>query len=390
MSLPDKSAPPAVALERVSKVYESSYAVRDLSLEIARGELVVLIGPSGCGKTTTLKMINRLIEPTSGRIYINGRDISTINPTKLRREIGYVIQQIGLLPHLTVAQNVGLVPYLRGVPRPQREERVDALLRLVGFEPELYRSRYPRELSGGEQQRVGVLRALAADPDLILMDEPFGALDPITREQLQDELKRLQNTLHKTIVFVTHDMDEALKLADRIVLMREGAVVQVGSPEELLRSPADEFVREFIGKRRLLRHPDEVTVGEIMVAAPVTGTPHMGAAEAFQKMQRHQVNTLLVVDEQRVLLGILTMRALQKGIREGGRSRVEELMEPAGATVHPQETVLQAARSLARNRAGLVPVVDEEGRLLGVLTNASLISTLVEVLWPYGEENEAG
>jgi osmoprotectant transport system ATP-binding protein len=185
-------------------------------------------------------------------------------------------------------------------------------------------------------------------------------------------------------------MDEALKLADRIVLMREGAVVQVGSPEELLRSPADEFVREFIGRRRLLRHPDEVTVGEIMVAAPVTGAPHMGAAEAFQKMQRHQVNTLLVVDEQGVLLGILTLRALQKGILEGGRCRVEELMAPAGATVHPQETVLQAARSLARNRAGLVPVVDEEGRLLGVLTNASLISTLVEVLWPYGEENEAG
>ncbi|MBC7336135.1 MAG: ABC transporter ATP-binding protein, partial [Clostridia bacterium] len=285
---------------------------------------------------------NRLIEPTSGRIYIDGRDISTVNPTKLRREIGYVIQQIGLFPHLTVAQNIGLVPYLRGVPRAQREERVDALLRLVGFEPELYRDRYPRELSGGQQQRVGVLRALAADPDLILMDEPFGALDPITREQLQDELKRLQNTFHKTIVFVTHDMDEALKLADRIVLMREGVAVQVGSPEELLRSPADEFVREFIGKRRLVRHPEEVAVGEIMVAAPVTGTPRMGAAEAFQKMQRHQVNTLLVVDEQGVLLGILTLRALQKGIREGGRSRVEELMEPVGATAHPQETVLQA------------------------------------------------
>lgn len=390
MSLPGKSVPPAVILERVSKVYDGSYAVRDLSLEIARGELVVLIGPSGCGKTTTLKMINRLIEPTSGRIYIDGRDISTVNPTKLRREIGYVIQQIGLFPHLTVAQNIGLVPYLRGVPRAQREERVDALLRLVGFEPELYRDRYPRELSGGQQQRVGVLRALAADPDLILMDEPFGALDPITREQLQDELKRLQNTFHKTIVFVTHDMDEALKLADRIVLMREGVAVQVGSPEELLRSPADEFVREFIGKRRLVRHPEEVAVGEIMVAAPVTGTPRMGAAEAFQKMQRHQVNTLLVVDEQGVLLGILTLRALQKGIREGGRSRVEELMEPVGATAHPQETVLQAARSLAANRAGLVPVVDEEGRLRGVLTNASLISTLVEVLWPGGEENGTG
>ncbi|MBC7342733.1 MAG: betaine/proline/choline family ABC transporter ATP-binding protein [Clostridia bacterium] len=377
-----------VRFEEVSKAYGNHYAVKSFTLEVAKGELVVLIGPSGCGKTTTLKMVNRLVEPTSGRIYIGGRDIQELNPTKLRRHIGYVIQQIGLIPHLTVAQNIGLVPFLRGMPRAERNRRVDELLEMVGFDPASYRHRFPRELSGGQQQRVGVLRALAADPDLILMDEPFGALDPITREQLQDELKRLQNSFHKTILFVTHDMDEALKLGDRIVIMREGEILQVGSPEDLIRNPADEFVRDFIGKKRQLRSPDEVLVEEVMVVDPVTGKPGMGAGEAFQRMQRHQVNSLLIVDDLGVLLGIVTLRAVQKGIQEGGRPKVEELMQPARETVGPKETVLAAAHSLAQSPIGLVPVVDEDGHLQGILTNASLISTLVDVLWP--GTNEAG
>lgn len=375
-----------VRLEEVSKAYGNHYAVKSFSLEVAKGELVVLIGPSGCGKTTTLKMVNRLIEPTSGHIYIAGRDIQELNPTRLRRHIGYVIQQIGLIPHLTVAQNIGLVPFLRGVPRAERNLRVDELLELVGFDPASYRHRFPRELSGGQQQRVGVLRALAADPDLILMDEPFGALDPITREQLQDELKRLQNSFHKTILFVTHDMDEALKLGDRIVIMQDGEVVQVGAPEDLIRNPANQFVRDFIGKKRQLRHPDEVLVEEVMVVDPVTGQPGMGAGEAFQRLQHHQVNSLLIVDQAGVLLGIVTLRAVQKGIQEGGRPKVEELMQPVMATVGPEETVLAAAHSLAQSSIGLVPVVDESGRLLGILTNASLISTLVDVLWPGANE----
>lgn len=373
-----------VKFENVSKAYPGGiYAVKSLDLEIQRGELVVLIGPSGCGKTTTLKMVNRLIEPTSGRILINGRDIREIPPAKLRRQIGYVIQQIGLFPHMTIAQNVGLVPRLLGVPKEEREKRVDELLEMIGFDPKLYRNRYPRELSGGQQQRIGVLRALAANPDIILMDEPFGALDPLTREQLQDELKKLQNTLHKTIIFVTHDMDEALKLADRIVVMREGVVVQIGSPEELLRNPADDFVKEFIGKKRLLRHPEEVSVGEIMLDSPVTGKPDMGAAEAFQRMQRHQVNSLLIIDEQGFLKGILTSRGVQKGIQAvGNRPKVQELMELVSDTVTPEVSVLTAARLMTRSKYGLLPVVDEEGRLKGLLTNASLVSTFVDVLWP--------
>ncbi|GAW94117.1 glycine betaine/L-proline ABC transporter ATP-binding protein [Calderihabitans maritimus] len=242
-----------VTFENVSKVYDEHVAVDNFNLEIASGEFVVLIGPSGCGKTTTLKMVNRLIEPTSGTIYVMGRDVQAMDPVKLRREIGYVIQQIGLFPNMTVEQNVDVVPRLLGWDRERRLERVKELLELVGMSYEEYAHRYPSELSGGQQQRVGVLRALAADPPLILMDEPFGALDPITRESLQNELKSLQAKLHKTIIFVTHDMDEALKLADRVVIMKDGKIVQAASPEELLRHPANDFVAEFIGKNRIQR-----------------------------------------------------------------------------------------------------------------------------------------
>ncbi|NLW07688.1 MAG: betaine/proline/choline family ABC transporter ATP-binding protein [Clostridia bacterium] len=379
-----------IRFEKVSKAYVSgTYAVRSLDLEIEQGELIVLVGPSGCGKTTTLKMINRLIEPDSGQIFIKGRNIQEINPAILRRQIGYVIQQIGLFPHMTIAQNVGLVMKLLGKSPREREKRVNELLEMVGFDPEVYRNRYPRELSGGQQQRIGVLRALAADPEIILMDEPFGALDPITREQLQDELKSLQNNLRKTIVFVTHDMDEAIKLADRIVVMREGKVVQIGTPEELLRNPADDFVRDFIGKKRLFRNPEEVFIGDIMLEKPVTGNMEMGAAEAFQRMQKHQVNSLLIVDERGALKGILTARGVQKAIQAASRQKASELMEPVAETVCPEETVLTATAIMARSKYGLLPVVDEQGLLKGLLTNASMINTLVDVLWPV-EDNGTG
>ena len=221
-----------VRYENVTKMYaDKTAAVQNLNLDVARGEFVVLIGPSGCGKTTTLKMANRLIEPTHGHIYIEGKSIQDLNVVELRRQIGYVIQQVGLFPHMTVGQNIALVPALQRWPKERQKQRVRQLLEMVQMDPALFENRYPRELSGGQQQRVGVLRALAADPDLILMDEPFGALDPITREKLQDELKRLQQRVHKTILFVTHDMDEALKLADRIVIMDRGQVVQIGTPE---------------------------------------------------------------------------------------------------------------------------------------------------------------
>lgn len=259
-----------ITLEQVSKEFTSNgqavRAVDNVSFEVGEGELHVLIGPSGSGKTTTMRMINQLEEPSEGRITINGRDIQSFDVVELRRNIGYVIQQGGLFPHFTVADNVSVVPRLLGWPKHKRRERAYELLELVGLEPDVFANRYPRQLSGGQQQRVGVARALAADPPIILMDEPFGAVDPITRKQLQRELSRIQAEVHKTIVFVTHDISEAFILGDRIVLMNEGRVVQNGTPADLLRRPAGDFVTTFIGEDRAIRALQYTTLSE--VAAP--------------------------------------------------------------------------------------------------------------------------
>lgn len=241
-----------IRFKNVSKTFDDgTEAIKDMNLHIKEGQLVALIGPSGCGKTTTMKMINRLISITSGSIEIDGKDTSDIKEVELRRNIGYVIQRIGLFPHMTIEENVGLIPKLKGKKKTDYENRVDELLNLVGLDPDIYKKRYPLELSGGQQQRVGVVRALAGEPPIILMDEPFSALDPISREQLQDELKQLQTTIRKTIVFVTHDMAEALKVADEIVVMRDGVIQQIASPEDLLKAPANDFVRSFIGEERI-------------------------------------------------------------------------------------------------------------------------------------------
>ena len=260
-----------IALEHVSKVFsphdQPIRAVDNVSFRVAEGELQVLIGPSGSGKTTTMRMINRLEAATDGRITIDGRDIQSLDVVDLRRSIGYVIQQGGLFPHFTVADNVSIVPRLLGWPRRRRRQRAEELLTLVGLPPERFADRYPRQLSGGQQQRIGVARALAVDPPIVLMDEPFGAVDPITRKQLQDELRRIQAEVRKTIVFVTHDISEAFTLGDRIVLMAEGRIVQDGTPADLLREPADPFVTAFIGEDRALRALQYTTLGEL--AGPV-------------------------------------------------------------------------------------------------------------------------
>jgi osmoprotectant transport system ATP-binding protein len=266
-----------ILLEHVSKTFtshgQSVPAVDDISLEVGEGELHVLIGPSGSGKTTTMRMINRLEMLTSGRILIGGRDIQTMNVVELRRGIGYVIQQGGLFPHFTVADNVAVVPRLLGWTRQKRRHRAEELLALVGLPPEQFANRYPRELSGGQQQRVGVARALAVDPPIVLMDEPFGAVDPITRKQLQRELRRIQAEVRKTIVFVTHDIAEAFLLGDRIVLMAEGRIVQNGAPSDLLRNPADPFVTAFIGEDRGLRALQFTSLGEVARPAPHDAPP---------------------------------------------------------------------------------------------------------------------
>ncbi|HEY8446079.1 MAG TPA: ATP-binding cassette domain-containing protein [Thermomicrobiales bacterium] len=267
-----------IRLEHVSKVFTSRgqvvKAVDDVSLEVGAGELVVLIGPSGSGKTTTMRMINRLEVPTSGRIIVDGRDVQEMDVVALRRRIGYVIQQGGLFPHFTVADNVAVVPRLLGWPRAKRRQRAYELLELVGLPPDQFADRYPRQLSGGQQQRVGVARALAADPPIVLMDEPFGAVDPITRKQLQRELRRIQSEVRKTIVFVTHDIGEAFLLADRIVLMSEGRVVQDATPADLLRRPADAFVTEFIGEDRGLRALQYTRLEELAGPAPAGQSPN--------------------------------------------------------------------------------------------------------------------
>ncbi|HEY0889231.1 MAG TPA: ABC transporter ATP-binding protein [Nocardioides sp.] len=262
-----------IRLVDVAKRYPNTEqdAVRPLSMDIKRGEFVVFVGPSGCGKTTTLRMINRLIEPTAGEIWIDGKNVTHVDPDELRRHIGYVIQQVGLLPHMTIAQNISLVPSMLGWDKRKTAARVDELLELVGLAPTTFRSRYPKQLSGGQQQRVGVARALAADPPLMLMDEPFGAIDPIARDRLQDEFLDLQERIRKTIVFVTHDIDEALKLGDRIAIFAEGSrLAQFDTPREILSRPADDFVRSFIGERAAIRRLSLITIGEVVERAKPT------------------------------------------------------------------------------------------------------------------------
>ena len=259
-----------LSIKGLTKVYQgSTKAVDNISLDIKHGEFIAFIGTSGSGKTTALRMINRMIEPTSGTVMINGKDASKMNPVELRRNIGYVLQQIGLLPHMTIKENIVLVPKLLKWPEDKKDAKAKELIKLVDL-PEEFLDRYPSELSGGQQQRIGVVRALAAEQDIILMDEPFGALDPITRDTLQDLVKDLQKKLNKTFIFVTHDMDEAIKLADRICIMSEGRVLQFDTPDNILRAPANDFVRDFIGENRLLQdRPNIRTVKEVM-KVPVT------------------------------------------------------------------------------------------------------------------------
>lgn len=356
-------------------------AVRHFTLSVPRGQLVVLIGPSGCGKTTTLRMVNRLIEPTAGSIWLEGRDYKSYNPVDLRRRLGYVIQRIGLLPHLTIGDNIAFVLRLLGQPPQARRARASELLELVGLDPAEYLDRYPTELSGGQQQRIGVLRALAHDPDIILMDEPFGALDPLMREQLQEEFKRLLRTVSKTIVFVTHDMDEALSMADVIVLMKDGAIVQVAPPEEMLRHPADEFVASFMGRHRVLRQASEVLVADIMIASPVMTTTASGLARSLELMRRRRVNSLLVHDPAGHYVGVVRQSELQDHIEAGDQSPVGGLVDQTVETLAPSDSGLTAMHQLlSHEHVDSVPVLDADDRIVGLVTRGTLVGLLGDAL----------
>ena len=291
----------SIRLEGVTKRYsgQGKPAVDAVDLEIPAGQMVMFVGPSGCGKTTLLKMLNRLVEPTSGKIFLGDEDVTGQDPDQLRRRIGYVIQAGGLFPHMTVATNIGLVPGMLKWDKGRISARVDELLELVGLDPEVYRGRYPRELSGGQQQRVGVARALAADPPVLLMDEPFGAVDPITRQRLQDELLRIQEELGKTIVFVTHDFDEAVKLGDRIVVFDVGArVVQYDTPEAILASPAEEYVADFVGAGATLKQLTLTRVGEVELRTPQVARAGEDAADVVRRASAAGEQYVVVVDRR--------------------------------------------------------------------------------------------
>lgn len=370
-------------IENVSKIYKGGKkAVKNISLDIKKGEFICFIGPSGCGKTTTMKMINRLIEPSEGKILINGENIMDKDPVELRRQIGYVIQQIGLFPHMTILENITLVPKLLKWDEQKKKERALELLKLVDMGPE-YLERYPYELSGGQQQRIGVLRALASNPPLILMDEPFGALDPITRDALQEEFKNLQRTLDKTIVFVTHDMDEAIKLADRIVILKAGEIVQVGTPDEILRNPANEFVEEFIGKDRLLQtRPNVELVEQIMSRNPISITEEKSLTDAITIMRDKRVDSLLVVDEQNVLKGFVDVETISEYRKKA--KFISEVINTEVYSVKQDTLIRDSVQKILKRGFKYVPVVDQNKHLVGIVTRATLVDIVYDSIW--GEE----
>lgn len=373
-----------IEFQNVTKVYKGNKkAVSDMTVKFEAGEFICFIGTSGSGKTTAMRMINRMIEPTSGKILINGKSNQDMNPVELRRSIGYVIQNIGLLPHMTIRENISLVPKLMKWPENERAEIAERMIKLVEL-PEDMLDRYPSELSGGQQQRIGVVRALAADQDIILMDEPFGALDPITRDALQDFVKELQEKMGKTIVFVTHDMDEALKLATKIVVMSHGKVVQCDTPENILKAPANDFVKELIGEDRLIHsQQDYITVAEVATLKAISITPEKSLSEAIRLMREKRVDTLLVVDGRGILKGYIDVEIIND--KRGIATSVGDVLNPEVFFVRKTSLLRDAIQKILKRGLKYVPVVDEQKRLEGIITRSSLVDMVYETIW--GEED---
>ncbi|MFJ8030155.1 MULTISPECIES: betaine/proline/choline family ABC transporter ATP-binding protein [unclassified Streptomyces] len=368
----------AIELENLTKRYPGNPqpAVDNVSMDIRAGETVVFVGPSGCGKSTTLKMINRLIEPSGGRIRIDDEDVTDMDPVKLRRKVGYAIQSAGLFPHMTVAQNIALVPRMIGWSKARTRARVEELLDLVGLDPGEFHGRYPRQLSGGQQQRVGVARALAADPPVLLMDEPFGAVDPITRDHLQDELIRLQRELHKTIVFVTHDFDEAIKIGDRIAVLRERShIAQFDTPEAILTNPADDFVSGFVGAGAALKRLNLTRVRDVEMRGYPTVTVDTPLQEIFGLLRGSGTNEILLLDRR---------RRPYKWLRRGDLMRARGSLARAGTLVHDtvtrDATLRDALEAVLTDNAGRVAVTGRRGEYIGVVDMETLMNSVHELL----------
>ncbi len=363
-----------IEFKNATKKYDGKIVVSDISFTVKKGELVVLIGPSGCGKTTLLKMVNRLINPTTGDILINGKSIFDHDEIDLRRNIGYVIQQTGLFPHMTVRENIEIIPRLQKTDKDKIKAKSISLMEMVGLDPDVYLDRYPHQLSGGQQQRIGVARAFACDPEVILMDEPFSALDPLTRLQLQEELTDLQAKMRKTILFVTHDMDEAVRIADKICLINDGSIVQYDTVENLMKNPTNDYVAEFIGKNRIWSSPEFIRAQDIMINDPVCASPDATIIRCIEKMRKFKVDSLMIIDKQNKLLGVVLAIELQNAKEKN--EPVARVMHKEYQAVFPEMNIIAILDIVNAGSMSSIPVVDEETRLKGLITKTSLLTTL--------------
>jgi osmoprotectant transport system ATP-binding protein len=360
-----------IRLDRATKIFGPITAVDAVDMEVPAGAVCVLLGPSGCGKTTTMKMINRLIPPTSGKIYVNGRDTATVDEVTLRRSIGYVIQQIGLFPNKTVEDNICIVPDLLGWERKKSRSRAADLLQMVNLDPAIFLKRYPKELSGGQQQRVGVVRALAADPPVLLMDEPFGALDPINREVIQDEFMKLQAELKKTIVFVSHDIDEAVKMATHIAIFRDGRLIQYDTPDNILARPIDAFVAEFVGSDRTLKRLRLVKVEAAMMKDPPRVRAEDALDTAVRLMDEHGHSSIVMVGPRGRARGVVRADTVREK-----KGTVSEHQEPLPGVVNVRDDLRTAVSLMFTHGTTWLACVDDEGFYKGYITQRGMTQML--------------
>lgn len=363
-----------IEFKNISKYYQNKTILHNINLSIRDGEFVVLIGESGCGKTTTLKMINKLIRPSEGKILINDKDISQVDTISLRRRMGYVIQQIGLFPHMTIEENIKLIARLNSHDEDKINENAIKLMKMVNLDPDKYLGVYPSELSGGQQQRAGVVRAFMTDPEIILMDEPFSALDPITRSQIQNALLDMQENLKRTIVFVTHDMDEAIKLADRICIMENGQITQFDTPEYILKNPENDFVRDFVGPKRIWTSPEFIKTKDIMINDPVCCHPKTPLFKCIETLSRRKVDTLMVTDKNKKIFGVLYSERLI-GLKEINKT-AEDLMDSNFSFVSPESSIVDLLEIFDKKGLSTLPVVNKNGIIEGLITRSTLVNTL--------------
>ncbi len=368
-----------IRLENLTKHFEVPgkepvIAANNVSLEVGKGEICIFLGPSGCGKTTTLKMVNKLIPKTSGKIYIDGKDTDELEPIALRRKIGYVIQQIGLFPNMTIEANICVVPDLLKMDKKKSREKARDLMRMVNLDPDIFLKRYPRELSGGQQQRIGVIRALAADPPVMLMDEPFGAIDPINREVIQDEFLRMNAELGKTVLFVSHDIDEAIKMGDKIAIFREGVLEQCDAPDEILANPANSFIKDFVGADRALKRLKLISVADAIMPFRMAVKSGDSLDRVAEKMRSRDAHIAVVVGPRGRARGYITKEEI-KGDQTG---IVGEYIDPIPGTIHEKDSLHDAVSQMYAHAADWLPVVDDDGAYKGYVTQHTIASLLGE------------